>query len=223
MGRFLDTDRTRFPANAILTDDPMRVKMLVAHHLENAELIGSRRGMTAYAGTYGNAPVAVYSVGFGEASTLAYLQELAENGVEKIVYVGECLSRADTPQLMDAVLAVSSGGAWGKFEAGDDLLRRASSACARLSIPVYRLPVFTNDLFWIEGEQNVPSTWEVIDYATNAVFWYADRAGISALSILTVSEHLISRQRVGDAARQSRFHNAARLAFEIWTGPGPSG
>lgn len=218
--RFLEDGCETVPAYAILTDDPMRAKMLVAHHLENAALVSEQRGMVGYLGTYGGVPVGVFSVGYGQASVLAYLSELVPCGARRVLYLGECVSASESLALRDVVLAVSAGGARGTVSADAALLHQAALAASRLDIATHCLPVVTDDL-------TAPGAWapsgQTIDFATHALFWYAHQEDISALSILTVSEHLMFQQSIEPAERQSRFHAAARLAFETVAGENVKG
>ncbi|MFP3154782.1 hypothetical protein LQZ18_10245 [Lachnospiraceae bacterium ZAX-1] len=221
MRRFLDEMASGCPVRAILTDDPMRAKMLVAHHLDNAQLVSEQRGMLGYFGTYEKIPLSVFSVGYGEASTLAYLKELAQNGVEQIAYIGECISGGQGPQLRDVVLAVSAKSTLKSYQSDGKLLRKARLSASRLKIPVYCLPVSTRDTFWTEGQEveqakrNVAEN-EIIDFSSHALYRYALEQGLAAISILTVAEDLAKNQRIEDAERQSRFHNAARIAFDMF-------
>lgn len=214
MGRFLDSESENLPANVILTDDPFRAKMLVAHHLDNAKQINDQRGMVGYSGHYREVQVSVFSVGFGEASILSYLQEIIQNGARKIFYIGECVSLRISLNAREVVVPISSCGSRGAFTADEILLRQVSSAANRMNIPVRFLSVLTDDLFWMRSKENKEVKEEVIDFAANTIDWFAKEKGVSAVSILTVSENLPLNEKIGDAERQSRFHNAAQLVFE---------
>lgn len=214
MGWFLDDAPAPYPARAIITDDPMRVKMLVAHHLDHARLVSEQRGMLSYIGEYNGTPVGVFSVGYGEASTLAFLREIVQNGAESFIYIGECVSFTTALGLHNIVLACSANGARGDFPADGALSRKAAKAAARLGITVSSLPVFTDDAYWIEEEVPAPFDINVVDFATNTFYRYARQHNIPALSILTVSALAPTGERIGEAERQSRFYGAALLAFE---------
>lgn len=212
--RFLDEAANPYPARVILTDDPMRVKMLAAHHLDHAEPVNDSRGMIGYTGVYSKVPIAVFSVGFGEASTLLYLDEIVRGDAKLIVYIGECVSQNPAYGLRDIVLAKSCGGKQGAADADETLLRTACSAAGRLDIPVKALPVHTDDTFWLPKKDTGLPDADIVDFATNAVYRYARQKELSALSILTVSENSALNARMEAAERQSRFHGASRLAFE---------
>ena len=55
---------------------------------------------------------------------------------------------------------------------------------------------------------------QAVDYASGAIAQYAGDHGFAALSVLTVSQNLITGERIGEHERQSRFNAAARIVFE---------
>lgn len=92
------------------------------------------------------------------------------------------------------------------------LLSRAKLAAGTLSLPVCIEPAHTNDRYWLELEY---TNLAIVDFASAGVYRLAGAIGRSALCILTVSENAATGGRIDEAARQSRFHAAARLAFEL--------
>lgn len=193
---------SRLPESVILTDDPMRARMLAAHWLENATQIYELRGMAGYTGSYKGAEIALLSSGYGESAALLYLHEAVRLGARRVVYTGECISHHTDVRLRDIVIP----------EGGDAvLLRRALAASKEYGIPVKALPVATDDRFFL---REVPASAEVTDFAAGAVAEYAAGHGIAALSVLTVSRNTKSGEAVEEHERQSRFHDAARLVFE---------
>lgn len=199
LNRFVCMDLV--PKNVVLTDDPMRCKMLAAHYLEYARTSYEQRGMIGYAGSYKGCNIAVLSVGYGESAALNYLREAVELGAERVIYTGECVSMTHEHKIRDVILA--DGGC-------RELLGCARLASKRYSLPAAVCPVSTNDRFFLGvGKAN-----GIVDFATETVYGYARERGISALSILTVSENVETGERVEEHERQSRFNTAARLCFE---------
>lgn len=192
----------------------MRAKMLVAHHLDFVKQVSEQRGMLSYTGRYNQIPMAVISVGFGEASLLAWLQEAVQNGVRKMVYIGECVSLGEVPALSEVVLATDAHGARGHWPAGSNLLEQARTVANALDFKVHSLPVTTADGYWLQEPDARPPNTGVLDFATCALYWFAASKKLEALSVVTVSEQALPFQRIGEAERQSRFHKAARIAFD---------
>ncbi|MCL1805627.1 MAG: hypothetical protein FWG28_06480 [Clostridiales bacterium] len=194
---------TPLPERLILTDDPMRAGMLAAHWLDNAARIYELRGMVGYTGRYKGAEIALLSFGYGVSAALLYLHDAAGLGARRVVYIGECFSHSADVFVRDVVVP----------EGGDaTLLRLALAVSKEHGIPVKALPVETDDRFFL-GEA-LPSA-EVTDFASAAIAGYAAGHGIAALSVLTVSRNTKNGEAVEEHERQSRFHDAARLAFEV--------
>ena len=200
---FIDADA--LPENAILTDDPMRSRMLAAHYLDNAVPLHGKRGMVAFSGSYKGAKIAVLSCGFGTAAAESYLCEMARLGAKTVVYTGECVSLTGAYPLRQVIIAEGSD---------KGMIQRAQHSADSFELPPFTLcGVVTHDLYYINGfDGEAPNG--ILDFASDAVFCCARTLGLTALSLLTVSENAATGERVEDHERQSRFHNASRLCFE---------
>lgn len=213
MSRFLDAPENTLPVRAILTDDPMRVEMFVAHHLEQARLYTRQRGMTGYIGSYGGVPVVVQSVGYGGASLVAYLHELVSlYGVHTVVYAGECVSQESSLLLHDLVVASKAYTRAEGLEADPQLLKNANLASKQINLSVRTNTVHTDDRYRTREMESCYARACIIDFATYALYEYAEQHGVAALSLLEVSEY--NGENISPAERQSQFHGLARLAFE---------
>ena len=214
MGSFLDIpEGGTLPACAILTDDPMRVEMFAAHYLEQAKLYTRQRGMTGYIGSYAGTPVVVQAVGYGGASLAAYLHEMVSlYGVRRVIYAGECISRESSVLLRDLVIAAKAYAEAAVLEADAGLIKNATLAAKRCSFSVRTSMVHTDDRYGTQELKSCCTQACVIDFATYALYEYARRHGIEALSLLAVSERY--GECVAPAERQSQFHGLARLVFE---------
>jgi purine-nucleoside phosphorylase len=219
LGRFLEAMEGALPKRIILTDDPLRVKMLVAHHLEYARLVSELRGMSAYVGEYESARIAVLGVGYGEPALLAWLAEALDCGADTAVYIGECVSQSEDLDLRDVILASAACGARGASLPDAGLLGEAALVARKLDFAARQAEVFTDDTYWLDDEKAASSGKPAIDFATGAFYWKSAFEGAKALSILTVSENALTGRRIDEAERQSRFNNASRLAFELLARP----
>lgn len=213
MSNFLDIPEGVLPVRAILTDDPMRVEMFVAHHLEQAKLYTRQRGMVGYIGSYAGVPLIVQAVGYGGASLVAYLHELvSQYGVRTVVYAGECVSRESSLLLHDLVIASKAYTRADGLEADSQLLKNALIAARKCSFSVRTNMVHTDDSYGTQALEPCCARACIIDFTTYALYEYAKRQGVAVLSLLEVSEQ--KGQCVTPAERQSQFHKLARLAFE---------
>lgn len=215
MSRFLDMpEGGTLPAFGILTDDPMRVEMFAAHHLEHAKLYTRQRGMTGYIGSYAGVPVVVQAVGYGGASLVAYLHEMVSlYGVRTVVYAGECVSREPSVLLRDLVVASKAYTGADGLEADGRLLKNATLAAGRCALSVRTGMVHTDDRYGTQELEPCCAQACIVDFATYALYEYSKRHGVAALSLLAVSERY--GDSVAPAERQSQFHGLARLSFEM--------
>jgi len=204
MFRFIDADA--LPKNAVLTDDPLRAKMLAAHYLDNAALLCEKRGMVVFSGAYKGTEIAVVSCGFGASAAENYLCEMARAGVKTVVWTGECVSLTEKFALRSVIIARDSD---------ENLVQRALDSVELFGLPSVALcRVVTDDRCCINGfDCEAPDG--ILDFGSDAVFCCARKLGLTAVSLLTVSENAKNCTRVDDHERQSCFHDASRLCFEI--------
>ncbi|MHA7965982.1 phosphorylase family protein [Paenibacillus sp. CAU 1782] len=216
MSAFLDIPKEGcLPACAILTDDPMRVEMFTAHYLEQARLYTRQRGMTGYIGSYGGTEITVQAVGYGGASLTAYLHEMVSlYRVQTVIYAGECISREASVLLRDLVLApmAYTCNRQDDSAANDEMLAISTLAASRCSLSVQAKAVHSNDLYGTRELEACCAQAGIIDFATHALYDYANKHGIAAISLLSVSECF--NEQIAPAERQSQMHGLTRLAFE---------
>lgn len=184
----------------ILTDDPMRAKMLSAHHLEYSTLIYELGDIIVFSGSYNNVPIALASTGFGSGAVLSFLGELKEHGAAEIIYLGGCVSTTDRHGLRAVILA--DGGDLGMCSRASETARKYEiSATIRTVLP---------------PDGAYPEEGCIIDDITGAFYEQACADGVAALSILTVSENAKTGEKMEEHELRSRLYAASRLAFEVF-------
>ena len=186
------------PGRVILTDDPLRAKMLAAHHLEYYTLIYELGDVLVYSGSYKNVAIAVVSSGFGSGGVLSCCGELAGLGAAEIIYLGACTSTDEMHGLRSVILA--SGGS-------QNLLTRAKYSAKRYGLRTTVWTVF-------EAGAKRPEEGCIINDVTGALYGLAGEGGFKALSVLTVSEDMARGEKMEEHEMRSRFYTASRLAFE---------
>jgi len=202
LGRFL-TAQT-LPSKLILTDDPLRLKMLAAHHMDNVRPLFENHGMAGYTGTYRGQALAAIACGFGEAAAMRCASEAYALGTRTFLYIGECTALSPYLKLMDVLTA--AGG-------NKHLQKKAQTAAKQKNIPLPTERVYTNDTY--RSDKTAPNGYIAVDFATAGFYRAVTSLGGEALSVLTVSENAATGEQAENCVRQSRFHEAALLAFEI--------
>jgi len=192
------------PRRLILTDDPLRAKMLSAHHLEYSTLLYEQGDVLVYSGSYKDVPIVLASTGIGSDAVLSYFEEYKGLGAAEIAYVGACVSTsdksaADGGELRSVVLA--AGGS-------RRLLDRALRTAKQYGIGATIRKVLPPDSLQPEGGC-------IVDDVTGALYDQTRADGIKALSVLTVSENTKTGEKIEEHEKRSRFYAAARLVFEM--------
>ena len=78
--------------------------------------------------------------------------------------------------------------------------------------------VFTSDIFYREDKSTVEKLMQhgvlAVEMETVALYTIAARYGVRALTIMTVSDHLLSGEETTAAERQSTFNDMLEAALE---------
>jgi len=188
------------PGRVILTDDPLRARMLAAHHLEYAVLLYEQEDVLLYSGSYKEHPIALVSTGFGQGAILDYIHDAKRFGVEEILYIGECLSTSRRHVIRSVILA----------DGGDpSLMARACRAATQFNIH--------SGLPYVFPENEITEDFDgVADSVTGDFYAHAKAENIAALSVLTVTKNTVSGEQMEEHERRSRLYAAARLVFEVF-------
>jgi purine-nucleoside phosphorylase len=215
----------------LLPGDPLRAKYIAETLLEDAVCFNEVRGMLGYTGRYGGKPVSVMGTGMGIPSVSIYVHELlAEYGVKTLVRVGTCGALLPDLKLGDVVLALTastdSQANKLRFNGMDyapapsfDLLQKAHDVAARQGIPVRVGGVLSGDIFYDDHHE----WWKLwaaygvlaVEMETSGLYTLAAKFKADALSILTVSDSLVTENRATAEQREQGYSAMAKIALEI--------
>lgn len=223
-----------FAKTVLMPGDPLRAKLIAETYLDNARLVNNVRGVQGYTGTYRDHPVSVMASGMGMPSIGIYSYELFhEYEVETIIRIGSAGAILPSLKLRDIVLAQAVctdsnfarqyklSGMYAPI-ADFKLLETAVAAARQMGMdpPVgnlYSSDVFYNDdpasiLEW--GKMGVLAT----EMETAALYCNAARAGRRALAICTISDHLLTGEKLSAKDRQTSFSQMVELALNAACG-----
>ncbi|MFM1653343.1 purine-nucleoside phosphorylase [Brevibacillus sp. B_LB10_24] len=217
----------------LLPGDPLRAKHIAETFLENAVCYNNVRGMLGYTGTYKGKRVSVQGTGMGIPSISIYAQELMqEYGVKNLIRVGTCGAIQQDVKVRDVILAMSAStdSAVNKIRfngidfaptADFDLLKKAYDLAAAAGMSVKVGPVFTSDTFYNEDAdgQRLLAAYQIlaIEMETAALYTLAAKFNAKALSILTVSDHILTGEATSSEERQLTFNDMVKVALETAT------
>lgn len=218
-----------FAPTVLMPGDPLRAKFIAENFLSEARLVNDVRGVNGYTGLYKGERVSVMASGMGMPSIGIYSYELYKfYGVENIIRVGSAGALQDYLKLYDIVFALSAStdgnyfsqyGISGSFAPSADfsLLEKAVSAARENGDEFYVGGVLSSDVFY--GDVRKGSDWTkmgvlAVEMETAALYMNAARLNKRALSVLTVSDSLVTGEETTSSEREKSFVEMIKIALE---------
>ena len=214
----------------LLPGDPLRAKYIAETFLEDVVQYNEVRNMFGYTGTYKGKRVSVQGSGMGVPSISIYANELFNDyGVQKLIRVGTCGAIQKDVKVRDVIIAQTSstdsainrvafGGTIDFAPTADfDLLLKAYNAAKAANLNVRVGNIFTADQFYSDEHQNEKlAAYGVlaVEMETSALYTLAAKYGRQALTILTVSDHIITGEATSAEERQLTFNDMMVIALE---------
>ena len=215
----------------LLPGDPLRAKYVAENFLDDVVCYNKVRGMLGFTGYYNGNRVSIQGTGMGMGSTAIYVNELANTyQVKNMIRVGTCGTIQEGLNLGQVLLAMSASGdsdANSNYFKGMhyaatadfDLLLKAYEAAKRLDIKTYQGSVFSTNTFY----DDTPDRWRMwykhgimgVEMETQILFTLAKRYGVKALSVLTVSDNIITGEATTALEREQSFNDMMKIALEL--------
>jgi len=226
----LSADPGRFADTVLLPGDPLRARHIAERCFEECEQVNEVRGALAFTGTYRGMPVSVLGTGMGIPSASIYTTELVrEYGVTRLVRVGSCGAVQERLRLRDVVLAIGActdsqvnraryAGLDFAATADFELLRAATEAADARSQSVAVGNVHSADLFYDPREDLVATMQRMgvlaVEMEAAGIYGVAAEHGARALTVLTVSDHILRGEQTSSAERQTTFDAMVDIALD---------
>lgn len=218
-----------FAKTVIMPGDPLRAKFIAENFLTDAKLVNSVRGAYAYTGSYNGKKISVMASGMGMPSMAIYSYELFNIfDVENIIRIGSAGSVNRDIKVRDLIIAMgactnsnyaSQYGLNGTFApiCSYDLLRVCTETADRLNLKVKVGNILTSDTFYDESQSSV--AWAkmgimAVEMETAALYTNAARANKNALTICTISDHILTGEETTATERQNSFTDMMKLSLE---------
>ncbi|MBY8048016.1 purine-nucleoside phosphorylase [Vibrio fluvialis] len=219
-----------FADTVLMPGDPLRAKFIAETYLEDVKQVCDVRNMFGYTGTYKGKKVSVMGHGMGIPSCSIYVHELiAEYGVKNIIRIGSCGAVRDDVKLMDVVIGMGASTdskvnrirfSGHDFAAIADyaLLETAVNQARAHNVPVKVGNVFSADLFYTPEPEIFEKMKNLgilgVDMEAAGIYGVAADLGARALTILTVSDHILRGEKLSSEDRQKSFHDMMQVALE---------
>lgn len=218
-----------FAPVCLMPGDPRRARHIAETQLEGARLVTDVRSMEGFTGTFQGQPVSVMAHGMGIPSCSIYATELVrEYGVERLVRVGSCGSLRSDLAVGSVVVATGASTdsgvnriRFGGFDlaavADFGLARAAVDAAESAGVPVRVGSVFSSDLFYAPdptvNERAAALGMLAVEMEAAGLYGVAAETGARALTLLTVSDHLVTGEHLSALDRQTSFNDMVRVAL----------
>lgn len=219
-----------FADTVLMPGDPLRAKFIAETYLEDVQQVCDVRNMFGYTGTYKGKKVSVMGHGMGIPSCSIYVHELiAEYGVKNIIRIGSCGAVRDDVKLMDVVIGMGASTDSKvnriRFSGHDfaaiadyDLLETAVNQARAKNVPIKVGNVFSADLFYTPEPEIFEKMKTLgilgVDMEAAGIYGVAADLGARALTILTVSDHILRGEKLSAEDRQKSFHDMMQVALE---------
>ncbi len=214
----------------LLPGDPLRAKYIAETFLEDVVQYNNVRGMLGFTGTYKGKRVSVQGTGMGVPSIGIYTHELInEYGVKNLIRIGTAGSMKENIKLRDVVIAMSAStdsainklrfnGADYAPTASADLFLKAYEVGVKKGLSMKAGNVLTSDTFY--GDD--PEAWKkwakfgvlCVEMETAQLYTTAAKFGVNALTLLTISDSLVTGEVTSAEERQTTFNDMIEVALE---------
>jgi len=214
----------------LLPGDPKRAKWIAENFLENAVCYTDIRGMLGFTGTYKGKRISVQGTGMGIPSMSIYITELMKDyGVKTLIRVGSAGSYQEDIKIRDIVVALSTStdsninnrrfkGASFAPTVNFDLLFKVLKTAEEKNIKIKAGNILTSDEFYNDDPSYFKKWAEfgvlAVEMETAALYTLASKYKAKALSILTISDSLVSPEITSSEEREKTFNEMIELALE---------
>jgi purine-nucleoside phosphorylase len=213
----------------LLPGDPLRAKYIAETFLENATCYNEVRGMLGFTGTYKGERISVQGTGMGVPSISIYINELMQSyGVQTLIRVGTCGAIQKDVKVRDVILAMSAstdsqmnrltfGGVDYAPTANFELLKKAYETGLEKGLNLKVGNIFTADMFYNDNAEL--EKWAQygilgIEMESAALYTLAAKFNRKALSVLTVSDHILTGEETTADERQTTFNDMIVVALD---------
>lgn len=217
-------------STVLIAGDPLRAQHYASMYLQDVFCYNHIRGMVGFTGWYRGKRVSLQGTGIGIPSTALYLHELIHSyGVKRVIRVGTCGALrigVTLGQVVVAADAITDSAAVAVFQnesttpaAHPALLARCLTEAASQNIPLLQGRVFSTDLFYSDDSDRYVRAAAGgvvgVDMETSIVYAMGRQMGFEALSLLTVSDNIMTGETAPPEVRERQTNAMMELALAL--------
>jgi purine-nucleoside phosphorylase len=214
----------------LLPGDPMRAKWAAEKFLTKIKQVNSVRGMLGFTGMWKKNNVTFQGSGMGMPSLSIYVNELIKDfNVKTLIRIGSAGAMQSHVEIRDIILAMTatslstpSSSIFKELNfapsADFDLLNKAYQHATGKKRPVHVGGVYSSDTFYDErkdlNKEMIRHGILAVEMETAELYNLALRYHCKALSILTISDHLLTGKTLDSTDRERSFAEMVEIALE---------
>lgn len=215
----------------LMPGDPLRARWIAETFFDDYKEVNNTRGMYGYTGFYKGKRVSVQGSGMGMPSAMIYLHELIRDyGAKNLIRVGSAGAYQADIQLRDIIIAMSAstdaafnrerfnGSSYAPTASGD-LFLKAVEVARQKNISVRVGNVLSSDMFYRDDPEDYKK-WAQFgvlcaEMETAALYTVAAQYQVNALSVLTISDSLVTGEECSSEDRQTSFNQMIEIALGL--------
>jgi purine-nucleoside phosphorylase len=225
-----------FAPVVLMPGDPRRARRIAETMFTDPRLVTEVRSIEGWTGTVDGRPVSVLASGMGMPSISIYSTELFRfYGVRRIVRVGSAGAVAADLELGDVVIGAAAHtdsaipdqwvpGVHLSLAPSFPMLAAAASSAEQAGIRHRVGALFSSDVFYSDrpglNEKLAAFGTLAIEMEAAALYGVALREGGEALTVATVSDHIMTGARMSSEERETTFASMVGIALAALFAPG---
>jgi purine-nucleoside phosphorylase len=216
----------------LLPGDPLRAKFIAETFFSDPKQFNSTRNMFGYTGTYQGKRISVMGTGMGCASMGIYSYELINfYGCKNLIRIGTAGAMVPEVHVRDLVFgmgACSTSNYARLFNlpgdysliANFDLLRKGVEAAEKRNLTYHVGNILSSDMFYNPDMPKTGVSFDrmgvlAVEMESAALYSNAAYGGARALTMLTISDSLVTGEATSAEERQTSFTDMMEVALDV--------
>lgn len=224
----IEANKGDIAKTVLMPGDPLRAKYIAETYLNDYKLVNTVRNIYAYTGYYNNKLITVMASGMGMPSIGIYSYELYKfYDVENIIRIGSAGAYCESIKLYDVILAtnayskssyalVQNGCKSDTLSSSNELNSIIERCALEKDIKLNKGTVYSSDVFY--GNDDIEDLYNnhnclATEMESFALFHNANILNKRATALLTISDNLITKEKITPEEREKSFSNMIELAL----------
>ena len=216
----------------LLPGDPLRAKFIAETFFSDVKQFNSTRNMFGYTGFAGGKRISVMGTGMGCPSMGIYSYELIHfYGCKNLIRIGTAGAMVPSVHIRDLVFGMGACstsnyqrlfGLPGDYSmiASFDLLRKGVEAAEKRNLTYHVGNILSSDMFYNPEMPQAGLSWDrmgvlAVEMESAALYSNAAYGGANALTILTISDSLVTGEATTAEERQKSFTGMMEVALDV--------